>query len=414
MRIAAMLLVLAAAVILPVTVRAADPSDALVTEVLERNPSLRARALRRDALGREARAEGLYPDPEAFVMVDRVPEERGGEMPMVRYQIVQMFPWPGKLGLMRSAVERQRDAADAELELRKLDLRLEARRAYAMLLLNSKRREINRANRNLAQTIAQATLGRYASGTGGHHDVVRAQVEVNALDTDLVSLEGERVSMIAMINALRDRAVDAAVPEAPYVPSPREPLPPLAQANERAEAQRTELRGMKAMESEALAMADLARRERYPDLMGSLWMNQNIGIPPSAGAMVGARIPVFGISRQNHRAAAFDARAQGVAQDAGAMRAMIRFEVASALARVNTATRRLELVETVVLPKARESFETSLAAYGAGTVDLVGLLDARRSLQAASLALVEAQIDREIALAELERALGTPIAGGPR
>ena len=65
-----------------------------------------------------------------------------------------------------------------------------------------------------------------------------------------------------------------------------------------------------------------------------------------------------------------------------------------------------QLLETVVLPKARESFETSLAGYGAGTVDIVGLLDARRALQAATLAVADAQMDREIALAELERAVG--------
>ena len=36
-------------------------------------------------------------------MVDRVPQAMGGEMPMIRYQVSQMVPWPGKLGLMREA-----------------------------------------------------------------------------------------------------------------------------------------------------------------------------------------------------------------------------------------------------------------------------------------------------------------------
>ena len=169
---------------------------------------------------------------------------------------------------------------------------------------------------------------------------------------------------------------------------------------------------MQSMQSEATAMAALARRERYPDVMGSVWMNQNIGAPASAGGMIGFTIPVFGIARQGYRAGAFDARAQGAGEDAGAMRAMIRFEVADALIRFQTTTRRGDLIETVVLPKARESFETSLAGYGAGTVDVVGLLDARRSLQTASLAVADARIEREIAIAELERATGGPLVGG--
>ena len=49
-----------------------------------------------------------------------------------------------------------------------------------------------------------------------------------------------------------------------------------------------------------------------------------------------------------------------------------------------------------------------------GRAHVVGLLDARRSLQTASLAIAEARIEREIAIAELERATGGPLAGGAR
>ena len=407
-------MIITAIVTAPVTARADDISvDRFVAEVLERNPSVRARALRRDALTGEAKAAGIYPDPQVAVMVDRVPQADEFDMPMIRYQATQMFPWPGKLPLMRTAIERQRDAAGADVEVRRLDLRLDAKRAFYMLALNAKRREIDRASRSLATTIAQAALGRYSTGVGGHHEVVRAQVEVNAIDVELTNLEGERGAMVAMINALRDRPAEEPFPDPVLAPSPRADYA-LAGLIERANAQRPELRGMRAMQSEALAMADLARRERYPDIMGSVWMNQNIGAPPSAGAMVGVTVPVFGISRQGYRAAAFEARAQGAAEDAGAMRAMIRFEVANALVRVQTTTRRLELVETVVLPKARESFEASLAGYGTSTIDIVSLLDARRSLQSASSALAESQAEREIALAELERAVGGTTSGASR
>jgi outer membrane protein TolC len=404
----------AAIVTLSATAHAEEASvDRLVSEVLERNPSVRARTLRRDALGGEAKAAGIYPDPQIAVMVDRVPQTHEAEMPMIRYQATQMFPWPGKLPLMRTAVERQCDAAGADIDVRKLDLRLDAKRAFYMLALNAKRREIDRASRSLTTTIAQAALGRYSTGLGGHHEVVRAQVEVNEIDVALNNLDGERGAMIAMINALRDRPADEAFPDPVIIGSPLADYA-LSSLIERANAQRPELRGMRAMQTEALAMADLGRRERYPDVMGSVWMNQNIGAPPSGGGMVGVTIPVFGISRQGYRTGAFEARAQGAVEDAGAMRAMIRFEVASAIVRVQTTTRRVELIETVVLPKARESFEASLAGYGSSTVDILSLLDSRRSLQSASLALAEAHAEREMALAELERAVGSPLVGANR
>ena len=390
--------------------RADEGADAFVREVLARNPSLRAGALRRDAFRQEGRAAGTSPDPIATVMVDRVPNGMV-EMPMIRYQLSQMVMWPGKLRLMRSAVERHGDAAAADLDARRVELRLAVKRGYAMLRFNVKRREVNRASRSLSATIANAALGRYSAGIGGHHDVARAQVEVNALDVELINLEGERTSMVAMLNSLRDLPVDAPVAN----PKPLAPTRPdfaLASLTEQALKQRAELRGMHAMQNEALAMADLARKEPYPDLMGGVWFNQMIGGPNTMGFMVGGAIPVFGLSRAEHRAAAFDARAEGAAQDQAGMRAMIRFEVADALTKVQTATRQLDLIDNVALPKTRESFEASLAGYGASTVDLVGVLDARRALQTAELARAEAQATLEVALAELEHATGAPPEGG--
>jgi outer membrane protein TolC len=66
----------------------------------------------------------------------------------------------------------------------------------------------------------------------------------------------------------------------------------------------------------------------------------------------------------------------------------------------------------VAIPKTRESFDASLAGFGTATVDIVGVLDARRALQTSELARAEAGAALEIALAELERAVGGPPGGG--
>ncbi len=88
------------------------------------------------------------------------------------------------------------------------------------------------------------------------------------------------------------------------------------------------------------------------------------------------------------------------------MRAMIRAEVADAVVRVETASRQLDLVETTLLPKAHESFDAALARYGAGTLDIVGVLDSQRALQTAELVAIDAKVRRALAVAELEHAIG--------
>lgn len=402
---------IAVAVVLLASVpaRAEGTRDAFVAEVLAKNPSLKARGARRGAFRHEAAANGRWPDPQVAVMYDRQPDL---PMPMLRYQVSQMVPWPGKLGLMREASERQGDAAGADLEVRKQELVAEVKRGMAMLRLNARRRAVNRASRAVAVTIANAALGRFGTGAGSHHEVVRAQVEVNALDVELVGIEGERTATVAMLNALRDAPPETPI-EDPPAPGAASLDAQLGVLVERALAARPELRGLQAMQSEMIAMADLARRERYPDVMGSVWVNQMIGGSVSMGGMVGVSVPLFGIGRQRERAAAFDARAQGASMDQASMRAMIQYEVAAALTRAKTAARQRDLIANVALPRARESFQASLAGFGGGTLDIVGVLDARRALQAAELMLAEADATLDMTLADLDRAIGAGPGGSP-
>lgn len=390
---------------------AADPAlNAFVAEVLAQNPALKARALDRQSVLRDASAAGLYPDPEVAIMVDRLPERMGGEMPMVRYQVSQMLPWPGKLGLMEDAIKRRADGKTALARAQQVDLVREAKRAYFMLALNAGLRQVNHASHELLTTIAKAALARYGAGVGGHHEVVRAEVERNAVDIEALDLEGERVSTIAMLNALRNTAADLPFPDPPLPAATADArLPTLAELMRLAEARRSELAAMRAMQLEESTMAALARRERYPDFMTSVWYNQMIGAPDTAGVMVGATIPIFNVRRQNRRAEASELRASSAGSDLAAMRAMIRFEVADALRRLDTANRSLDLIVNIAAPRAQQSFSSSLSGYSTATVDIVGVLEPWRALQSVERARVETLVARAMAVADIEHAIAGPL-----
>ncbi|HWA70731.1 MAG TPA: TolC family protein [Polyangiaceae bacterium] len=397
------------------TVRAEPSCEAFVAEVLTRQPSLQAGALRSEALVRESQAAGIWPDPTLTIMGDRLPgTAAGAEMPMVQVQLTQMVMWPGKLPLMRESLRAEADAAGANLEARKQDLALEARRAYFMFILNGRRREINRAARGLASTIASAALGRYASQAGGHHEVVRAELEVQALDVEYEALLGEQRTMVAMLNTLRYRPADAPFPE-PQVISWANSTTFSAEAlMATAEKQRPELREMFAMKESMSKMASLARKESYPDVMVGAWYNQMLmmGAPNSFGVMVGGTLPLWGVRRNGLKAAAFDDRAQAITRDTSSMRAMFRAQVVDALIRLETTGRQILLLESSAIPKAQENFSASLSGFSTGSVDIVGVLDSRRSLQTARSMLIEAQVQRELAIALLERAVGGKLPTG--
>lgn len=379
------------------------PLDHFLAEVLAQNPGLQALDLRHTALHTRADAEGRMPDPTINVMVDRFPD-RMVEMPMVRWQAQQMLPWPGKLGLMQGAVQAQADQAQAGTNARRLALLQDARRTWWMLAMNAERRGLNKAAEELVDALLRAMRARYAAGTGGHHDLVRAEVERDALRVEKLALDGERVAVVAMLNALRNQADDTDIADPPL---DQTPLPPLDQKLLVAQAleNRAELQAMAAMHREMTAMADLARRERWPDLMVGAWYNQMIGGPDTFGAMVGANVPIFSIARQGLRAEAFDHEAEAVDREVAAMQAMIRAGIVDALRQVDTATRQVAFLRGSALARADEAFKSALAGYATGSLDVTGLLDARRALQATRRALADAIVARELAIADLDRAV---------
>jgi outer membrane protein, heavy metal efflux system len=286
-------------------------------------------------------------------------------MPMVRYQLSQMVFWPGNLGLMREAVLRRADGANAGWKGRRLELELEANRAYLMLVRNARLREVNQASRGLLTTIVSTALARYSAGTGGHHEVSRAEVELNAVEVEKIELDGDRMAIVAMMNALRNYTPDRRIAD-PGDPADRVNIPPVPELLPLAVARRPELEGMRAMQHEEESMAALARRERYPDFMTSVWYNQMLGGPDT---------------------------------------------VVDAARRFLTAQRSLEFVNGVAAPRAQQSFISSLAGYSTGTVDIVGVLDAWRAFLAVERSRAELIVARATALAELERAAGGGLRG---
>ena len=66
-----------------------------------------------------------------------------------------------------------------------------------------------------------------------------------------------------------------------------------------------------------------------------------------------------------------------------------------------------------VLPRARQAIKPSIAAYAAGTLPLVSVIDAAQALWAVQAELVSAEFELGLAWARLYRAQGE-IEGGER
>lgn len=125
-----------------------------------------------------------------------------------------------------------------------------------------------------------------------------------------------------------------------------------------------------------------------------------------ASVMVGASIPVFARSRQlsmRTEAAAMRRMAQA---ELAAMRAATRGQVAEALASLARARRLAALYRTEILPQASATVASSLAAYRAGSVDFMTLLDNRMNVNRYLQEAATLEAEQGKAWAELEMLIG--------
>ena len=153
-------------------------------------------------------------------------------------------------------------------------------------------------------------------------------------------------------------------------------------------------------------MAEVARREYYPDFMLGAFYDVRKGGEDMIGAMVNVTVPVWIGRKQRIDVAVADVRANAADRDRGAMEAMVRAEVEQALVRLSRVKRRLEILDTELLDRAQQTFDAALAAFPAGKTNVLEILDAMRVVSQRRLSRTTLRVERELALVDLARAVG--------
>lgn len=379
--------------------------DALVREVAARSPGAAAEALRAEAMRQAIPRASALDDPQLTLMTEEVPTTLTGGMPMLRVQANQMLPWRGKRERMTRVAEGESRVAEARERAVLVDTVTQAKRIYYGLYLNMEARRVNREQRAIADVLVDVVTGRLASGMAMHHDVLKMQTEASMLDDDLTMLEAERQEMVAMLNALRDLPAEEPVGEPLEAWSPEFPLDRAALVP-RALAQRPEVQEMAAMAESRRAMAEVARREYYPDFMLGAFYDARTGGGDTIGGMVTVSVPLWIGRKQRIDVAVADLRTSAAERDRSAMEAMVRAEVEQALARLSRVQRRSEILETELLDRAQQTFDAALAAFPAGKTNVLEILDASRVVSQRRLSRTVLRVERELALVDLARALG--------
>lgn len=331
--------------------------------------------------------------------------------------LMSEVPWVKKLRIRADVVSAESQARYYVFESAVLQTAYAIKRAYYQLHFLEERLRIHRETLLLLGEFEQAARSQTEAGRATLQDVLRAQIEQERLRTEIENVEDSRKPLLAQLKAALGLKADQ---QDPPLPAKLESTPLEASADRMlaiAMERNPRLRQMEAEVRMAESGIKLARQSRLPDFNAGIEADFKAA-PVMWRPSIGVTLPIWRDKIAAEIAAA-QARKSAAQARLSAEQIQLAVEVAEKSFTCREAARNLELLRSVLLPKARQALEIARAAYSTGRTDFINLLDAQRSFLEFQLAEVDAMTRRELALAELSlltagiQPAGAPVLGVP-
>jgi len=323
----------------------------------------------------------------------------------------QKLPFPGLLSSRRRAAEEGASALQLLLEDQHFSTDGAVESAWAELGFAQQALAITNRNIALFRQLAATAETRYRVGTALQQDVLRAQVELTALLEEQLRRNEAIAAAEARLVELLDLPLATSLPPTAESGGPGSE-PSLAPLLERLAEQSPRLKASQKWIEQARLDVRTAELEGLPDVDLGVGYRVRADVPgdPVEGqdffsAGLTLRLP---IDRSKWRARVAEKRAllRRAEADLRAQRAALGAQTRRAHAALVRAASEQVLLETGLVPQARQSLESTRSAYEVGRIEFLSLLDSQVRLLDAELRLARARADRRIAFSALEAASG--------
>jgi cobalt-zinc-cadmium efflux system outer membrane protein len=381
-----------------------------IDTALAMNPALRAaREQVNEARARVVQATA-FPDPS--VGADIIGQPGLGSNAGHDIGVGLSVPFPTKFHLRGAVTGADVRAAEfAYQQLRQQTASLTAQ-AYDAVLVAFQHHADLVEGRRLAEEFLAKTQARYSGGTVAGLDVLKARVDLAQADNDLIANERDLANARAALNRLLGRLLGASIEPVDTLDVPP-PLPDLAALEDTALARRPELQGLASERAGASAATTLARSYWLPDLDLSVTQNATPGSAAQYTTAIGFSIPLFFWNHTRGEVAEASHRERELAAAYRDLQAQVDQDVRTTYASAETSLRQALFLRDQLLPEAKRAYDIALVSYGLGGSSALDVLDARRTLLDAESQYAEALAAANDARADLERAIGRPLATIP-
>ena len=396
---------------------AAVPSlsvEEAVAAALEGNAEIRA-AVRRLSLAQLKTATARSLDDPMLMMRDwdtplRRPWDLNQAQLMVSLQ--QTFPSRQKRDQRARLAEDDAGVSANDLETLRQEVVAEVRKLCSDLMRNADEMRLLERQSSLLKEALAAALAEYTTGNAPQADVLRAQMTLTRLSEQLIELEEERDNACAQLNALMGRPSGEAIEIAGSYVVPAT-LPVIEELERAAIEHRPELAALRAQIKKSRDEGKLTRLAMKPDFtagLGYMLMPSGSVARNAYMAEVSMNLPWLNRERHEGEAKQADAATDVSQSELDARASTVFLEVRQAQIEVLAAEKRVKLYHDTLLPEAESSFKASTAAYQNNRAEFMSLIDAQNLLLDIQTAYYKASAATDAGIAQLERAIGAPIA----
>lgn len=391
------------------------PLRDLVKEALQNNPEIQGARKEREAAQHRIAPAGTLDDPMLEAGVLNLPTSSlrfdREDMTMKMIGLSQRFPYPGKRGLRQDVATKDAETVGYGYQETVNRVARDIKTAYFDLGLTIEMTKLVEKNKLILEQFLRIAEGRYSVGQGSQADVLKAQTQLSKMTDELIKLARERRTVEAELNRVLGRSATVAAP-VPEPPQLREEILNLESLRETSLTQRPQLLALQSIVSRNEKALDLARKEYYPDFDVRLSYGQRDNMldgtrrSDMVSLTVAINLPVW----RDNKLAPRVAESLAMRDQALSMYQAQRNEVGAKLrqqaAAVEQNLKSARLYQTAILPQARLTVESALAAYRVNRVDFLTLLDSQMTVFNYEISLVTASANYNKALAEIDLLTG--------
>jgi outer membrane protein TolC len=382
---------------------------------LAENPEIHLAARKLEAAQAHVPLAGALDDPQAMYRGWQVPLTKPWDYNAAQNMLMlgQSFPGRGKRELRTNIAQSDVELANDELETARLRVRVEVRKAFFDMLHAQDENRIHDQHVGIAQQAIEAARIKYSVGKIPQVEVLKAQVALTRLAEHMIRFDRDAEVARAHLNTLIGRP-----PETPVTVrgdyAVATPLPSLETLIATAMQKRPDLIEAAAGEDKSRREQDLAKKTMVPDFSVSAgYMLMPSGQNPRNNYMLEGSMSLPWLNRHKHDAEVNEAAVAVSEKNAEvtAMKTAAVGQIEESLAEARAAQRLARVYEDSLIPQAEQTLHAAVIAYENDQTSFLDLLDSQMTVVDVDLAAIDALADFNMKMADLEMAVGAPVAG---